>query len=94
MKICRRSGLWLWWWVFYFGGYWVLSSLQYKIEISILRHSSIIIFFSERKITGQQLKDFLMISSPALATRIVYSVFVEFRGKRKGGVNTLSFKQK
>ncbi|MGD6849476.1 nuclease-related domain-containing protein [Rossellomorea aquimaris] len=46
------------------------------------------------KITGQQLKDFLVISSSALATRILNTVSIESHGIGKGRVHTLPFKQK
>jgi hypothetical protein len=46
------------------------------------------------EITNSQLRDFLMISSPALSTRILNSVAPNTRGKNKGRVHLLSFDKK
>jgi hypothetical protein len=43
------------------------------------------------EITNNQLRDFLMISSPALSTRILNSVAPNTRGKNKGKIHLLSF---
>ncbi|MEI2666993.1 nuclease-related domain-containing protein [Rossellomorea sp. LJF3] len=75
-------------------GYWYCPACKVKSKsahFKALEHYDLL--FGE-EITGQQLKEFLMISSPSLATRILNSVCVKSRGKGKGKVHILPFKQK
>lgn len=70
-------------------GYWFCPKCKTKSKeahLKALEHYHLL--FGE-EITGQQLKAFLIISSSALATRILNSVSVGFNGKGKGRVHML-----
>ncbi|CAN7149350.1 nuclease-related domain-containing protein [Rossellomorea sp. LjRoot5] len=75
-------------------GYWYCPTCKSKSKSAHLKTLEHYDLLFGNEITGRQLKDFIMISSPSLATRILNSVCVESRGKGKGKVHTLPFKEK
>ncbi|MFC7786522.1 nuclease-related domain-containing protein [Rossellomorea sp. GCM10028870] len=75
-------------------GYWFCPKCKTKSKLAHLKSLEHYNLLFGEEITGQQLKSFLRISSPALATRILNSVCIGYRGKGKGRVHTLPSKQK
>jgi Nuclease-related domain len=73
--------------------YWYCTKCKTKSKSAHLKALEQYYLLFGEEITGQQLKEFLMISSPALATRILNSTCVSSRGNGKGRVHTLPPKQ-
>ncbi|MFI8687856.1 nuclease-related domain-containing protein [Rossellomorea sp. NPDC077527] len=70
-------------------GYWYCPACQKKSKSAHLKALEHYYLLFGEEITGQQLKEFLIISSPSLATRILNATSVSSRGNGKGRVHTL-----